>query len=628
MTSWISRSSFIASILVTLLFVGWLYVPGQSGPALLDDRSSVLVIDDLAASPQLAWDYVTGDQSGLFGRPVSMASFVLERLLLNSEVATAKRTNILLHLFNGGLLIWLFCLLFRHLAVPGYHWLALVLGAAWMLSPLLLSTVLYVVQRMAMLSATFMLLTCISFICWRLQLSRGKFSVGLLLLAMLTFCLALLAKENAVVLVPILLILECCWFQFQDDSGRTIRPLQLLTLGAIALGGLGLMIIFFVDYQGLVATYQHRYFTLEERVLTEARILWDYVAQIFYPNVQGMGLYHDDVVVSKSIHDPGSTLYALLGWGMVAMLLFALLFRQWGRYIALGVAWFLLGHSVESTVLPLELYFEHRNYFPAIGLFLLVGVLFSLAVKRWPEIKAPLLVYLACYVVWLASLTSSQVVIWSSHPLLILNNLNGHPDSFRANADMAVQMANLGEFEAAQQYSDRAFAVSTGERAGDHAIRDLALACIANRSVPAARIDELGRDDSSRPFGSVTTLLTAVRLLQDNSCPEFDRLRFADRMHEIFLDEAAVATGSAKIYSSLAILENALQRWDYAEAYTEKFLELSPDHPQGLLMQLHFATALGKVSDAEEVIARLQALNAQGKLNVGEQQTLSLYLEQ
>jgi hypothetical protein len=119
-----------------------------------------------------------------------------------------------------------------------------------------------------------------------------------------------------------------------------------------------------------------------------------------------------------------------------------------------------------------------------------------------------------------------------------------------------------------------------------------------------------------------------VRLLQDNSCPEFDRLRFADRMYEIFLDEAAVATGSPKIYSSLAILENTLQRWDYAEAYTDEFLKLSPDHPQGLLMKLHFATALGKVAEAEQVIARLQALNAQGKLNVGEQQTLSIYLEQ
>jgi tetratricopeptide (TPR) repeat protein len=613
---------------LVLLLAGWAYWPGQAGPVLLDDRSSVMVIGDLKVQPELAWDYVTGDKSGTLGRPVSMASFVLEKMFLPEGTATSKRVNIVLHLCNGVLVIGVFWLLFGHLQVPGYHYLAVVLGAAWLWSPLHVSTVLYIVQRMAMLCTTFMLLACFCYLGWRRRLLRGEFSIALLGGVGVSICLAVFAKENAVVVIPVLLLIEALWFQFDDGDGGTIRWLRLTVLGAIALGALGLALILVADYENLAAGFTHRYFTLEERLMTQGRVVWDYVGQLYAPDVLRMGLYHDDIQVSTSLHNPPVTLYAVLAWMGVVLLSLTLLFWQWGRYLVLGIGWFLLGHGVESTVLPLELYFEHRNYFPAVGLFLLPGALFALLVRRWPEIKAPLLVYLACYVIWLASLTGSQVQVWSSHPLLILNHLNAHPNSYRANADMAVQMANLGQFEAARDYSARAFAVAkAGERSGDHDIRDLALACIANQRVEPARIERLGTDNPERPFGSVVTLQTLVHLLQDSACPEFDRLGFADRMTEIFLAAESPATASANIYLGLALLEHTLQRWANADAYIDLFLNLSPDNAQGLLMKLHFNTVLGRVAAAGVARARLLELQAQGKLTVGEQQTLSLYLE-
>ncbi len=611
-----------------LLLAGWVYWPGQAGPALLDDATSVLVIGDLKQHPEMAWDFIFGDNSGPLGRPVSMVSFVLEKLLLDGSLETSKRVNILLHLCNGGLVIWLFWLLFRFIATPGYRWLALVLGAAWLLSPLYVSTVLYVVQRMAMLCTTFMLCACISYVYWREKLQRGRFSIPRLGLVGLNILLAIFAKENAVVVIPVLLLLETLWFQFAGERGEPVLWLQRITLGLIALGAVTVVVVLVADYGGLAAAFRHRYFTLDERLLTQTRVVWDYVWQLYWPDVLPMGLYHDDAVVSTSLNQPPSTKYAIAAWLGVLVLLVTLMFWRWGRYLALGIAWFLIGHSIESTVFSLELYFEHRNYFPGIGLFLLIGSVFSLLVRCWPQIKSPLLVYLACYALWLSSLTGSQVQIWSSHPLLILNNLNAHPDSFRANADMAVQMANLGQFSEAQKYSAKAFAVSAaGERSGDHDIRDLALACIANQPVESGQIQRLGSDNPERPFGSVVTLQTMVHLLQDDACPQFDRVHFADRMVEIFLEDDSSATASANIYVGLALLENTLQRWQYANAYIDLFLQLSPGNAQGLLMKLHFTRALGKVAAADEVMSTLQAMQERGQLTVGEQQTLSLYLE-
>jgi hypothetical protein len=345
-----------------------------------------------------------------------------------------------------------------------------------------------------------------------------------------------------------------------------------------------------------------------------------------------MGLYHDDVILSRSLHEPASTLYAILAWVALLSVCGVLLRWQGGRWLVFGIAWFLVGHSVESTVWSLELYFEHRNYYPAIGLALALGGLFSIIVRKWPEPRAPLLVCLGLCVVVLSAQTSSQVQIWSNRTLLIFSHLNGHPNSARANIDMAVDLARLGGVEAAHHYSKIAHAasangVSTRERSGDYEIRNLALSCIANAPVPPQLIDNLGMADPKRPLSITTNLLTMVRLLQDNRCPEFDRVRFADRMAEIYLVDNFRRKGASRIYSNLAVLENALGRYDNAYAYVEQFLALSRNNKRGLLMKLHFATALGKVDAAEEVIATLQRMDERGKLTVSEQQTLALYLE-
>ena len=87
------------------------------------------------------------------------------------------------------------------------------------------------------------------------------------------------------------------------------------------------------------------------------------------------------------------------------------------------------------------------------------------------------------------------------------------------------------------------------------------------------------------------------------------------------------AIGARRVPANLAVLENALQRYEYALAYTEQLLAMSPNDKRGLLMKLHFTTALGRPEEAEKVIARLQQMDEQGSLTVGEQQTLALYLE-
>ena len=81
----------------------------------------------------------------------------------------------------------------------------------------------------------------------------------------------------------------------------------------------------------------------------------------------------------------------------------------------------------------------------AISLFLAAG-LGSLG-ARWPPLVAPMLAWCAVYVLLLALQAGSQVQIWSSAPLLRLNHVNQHPDSFRANEEMALHLAGVGALD-------------------------------------------------------------------------------------------------------------------------------------------------------------------------------------
>ena len=232
------RVGYCLSLAIALLLVaitGWVYAPGAAGPALLDDYSNVAVIPDLRDSPELALDYVLGNKAGPLGRPVSMASFVLESMVFNRDIATSKQINIGLHLLNGCLVIWLFALLFRHIQVPGALGLAVLLGAAWLLSPLFVSTVLYVVQRMAMLAATFMLLALIAYCHWRNTILIGRFRPDLLIAVGFAFLLAIYSKENAIVLVPLLLLLETLWFEFKGANGQVVTRAKTIVLTGMAL---------------------------------------------------------------------------------------------------------------------------------------------------------------------------------------------------------------------------------------------------------------------------------------------------------------------------------------------------------------------------------------------------------
>ena len=324
--------------------------------------------------------------------------------------------------------------------------LSLLVAALWLLHPVQLSTVLYVVQRMTLLSAFFTLLGLYLYLRLRRRdLTRWK---NLALLAGAVYgctVLAVLCKENGILLPAYLLCLEFILLQGPDTTGAQRR--RILGLAALPLAAA--VAYFTWSAGGILGGYAYRPFTLGQRLLTEAGVVLDYLKIIILPRPSDFTLFHDDYPVTTGL----LTGSALIGLGGVAVLVVsAWLLRKRARLYSFAVAWFLAGQVLESTFIPLELYFEHRNYLPCFGVLLLLGAVL-LKLSAYVSSRVLAVIVLAAYPLATTAVTAVQLRLWSDPYKQAVVWAAEHPRSRRALTNL--WNVDLMYGEAAQARRDR-----------------------------------------------------------------------------------------------------------------------------------------------------------------------------
>jgi hypothetical protein len=429
----------VVAVLVLILGIV-IYLPGLAGPLLFDDKPA-LTANELVQIHGGEFDEwrvaAFSSSAGPLRRPIAMLSFAANHAIAGDfSPFGLKAVNLGIHLAIAILLFFLYRLVLDTLPsgldVPTQRLVALTAAAIWLLHPLNVSTVLYAVQRMAQLATLFVVAGLLLFMYYRRRWAQfgaptGELLATALWLLLLTLCAAL-SKENGLLLPWLLIVLEVCIFRGMW-SGQPNRWLNragwMLLLLPLAL----VLAILNVAPDILVGEYARREFTLEQRLLTQGRLLWRYLGWILLPNINDMGFQHDDIPLSTGPFAPWTTFAALLAW--VALLATALALRKRYPLLLLAILFFLVGHSMESTVLPLEMVYEHRNYLPAmlvcLGLAYCVVVPFvnSPRVGVWYPVAGMLAI--------LCMLTFFRVQSWSDELLLSQSNLAHHPQSARSN---------------------------------------------------------------------------------------------------------------------------------------------------------------------------------------------------
>jgi len=466
-----------------LLAVAWLaYWPGRTGPFLFDDFSNLAPLGDYGRIDTW-WKvvaFLTSGFAGPTGRPLALASFLLDARDWPAAPEAFKLTNVAIHLLNGALLAGLCAALARALGLARQpaRWAAVIAAGLWLLDPFWVSTTLYVVQRMAMLAATFVFAGLWGYAHGRALLAAGRkraayaWMTASLLLGTL---LATLSKENGALLPLLAWVLEALVFDRQhtaaEQGGRAFLLWRWVFVRLPALAVLAYLASFLPGlWTGATAG---RDFTPIERLLTETRIVWSYLADIWLARSHDGGLFHDDIRISTGLLLPPSTVLAALG--IVALAMFAVASR-WARHpvvAAAGVAvgFYLVGQVMESTWLQLELAFEHRNYLPAGLMFLPVGI--ALAGVSLAGVRSSFVANstadaskldLTPYKVWLAIAllalfaiqTARRADVWGKPFQQALVWAREHPDSPRAQSYLANFWSGVGNLPEAARLLDAA----------------------------------------------------------------------------------------------------------------------------------------------------------------------------
>lgn len=358
-------------LLVSLLSATyWIYSHGFTGNFKLDDFPNLYQLSYVTDLDTLLL-FISSGNAGPSGRPLALLSFVLNQPSWDIEAGPFLYTNTLIHLINGLLLAWLtYRLLRASHGESNAATAALIASALWLLHPMFASTTLYVIQRMTSLSLTFVLAGLLGYVASR-QLASTKpicSVIGMAASLVLGTVLAVLCKENGAILPVLAWLTEAVFLSKESPEGKLKRWRQALTVAPT------LVLLAYVAYKlpGLPGSYASRDFTLGERLLTEARVLIDYLRLLIAPVRSQLGLFHDDYAISHSWGSPANTLPAVLA--IIGMLSVAIIYRKKFPVLFFAVSWFFISHVMESSVFPLELYFEHRNYLPAIGLAIASGI--------------------------------------------------------------------------------------------------------------------------------------------------------------------------------------------------------------------------------------------------------------
>lgn len=375
---------------VLLIFGYILYsLPILSSWFIFDDFSNLIHLEvfnvNRPASLNSVLEYLhVATQTNLLGRPLSLLSFIPQYQDWLKTPVNFKLVNLTIHLCNTFLVYKAISFSLTNIcsSLSSNHisTIALLTAVIWCFHPLNVSTVHYIVQRMTLMSALFSLSAMILYHSY-IQRSTPASITTSILSALGIHCiiwLGILSKENAVLTYPLLMLITLCSSRITKNKHILFKWL-LIYLPLL----IGLISFIFLYDKLLVHGYIGRDFTITERILTETRVVLFYIWQMIVPIPDHYSLFHDHFVLSESIFNPINTLFALAAWAVIFLSLFIIRNTVW-RFAWL---WFLISHLLESTVIPLELVFEHRNYIAMLGPLMLINYYIVLAANKWTTAK-------------------------------------------------------------------------------------------------------------------------------------------------------------------------------------------------------------------------------------------------
>jgi len=638
------------------------YAPGMAGGWVFDDFPNI--VDNPAIhitegqSTLAAWvNSALSSPSSFLRRPLASLTFSLNWYIGNGDALPFKITNILIHLLNG---LLLFCMLRALLQLLGLQRgdlaarangnlprvergdiafdqagatrLALIISAAWMLLPINLMAVLYVVQRMESLCQVFILAGLWAYLHGRWMMltashsSQDRKGLALAISGIaLGAGLGLTSKETAVLLPVFAFLAEWIVLRFAraapaphlppDGSEQPTQDHRLwwtftVTLFVPALLGF----VWLLRAALRPSSWAGRDFNLVQRLLTEPRVLVDYLHWTLFPNPTVLSLYHDEIVVSTGLLTPWTTLCAIIF--LAALIVLAVRLRNRQPLVSLGIGWFFAAQLLTATIIPLELVYEQRMYFGSIGVLLAVGA--WLLGLRW-KIALPILrgFLVTIALLWFALVTHLRAQDWSNPLRLAIAEANDHPTSERAVYEAGRLLLIASDYQpgrtrdAALKYLQNAAGIPSSSVLPDQAL--IMLVDHGQQGDDQAFWDSMVQKLRDQPTGqeNISALISLTQCYKNGFC-KFDVTQL-ERAYQAVLSRPHTI---ARLNGAYATFQRDILHNDVlAEQYMALAVSGDPSESAYRIDLAALYVRNGQTDKAREQIDALKRLNYAGRID-------------
>jgi tetratricopeptide (TPR) repeat protein len=236
------------------------------------------------------------------------------------------------------------------------------------------------------------------------------------------------------------------------------------------------------------------------------------------------------------------------------------------RLIAFGIFWFFLTLSVESSIIPLHVIFEHRVYLPSTGAFIAVSTAASIFSRRGKGKKAFMAV--AMIVITFSAATYVRNEVWRTEISLWEDAVRKYPLNVRAYSNLSDAYHVKGMLDEAVQSYIKAIALAPD---APQAHNNLALVYIEKGMVEKAveHYKEALRLDPENPHRH-------TRL--GNAYMEMEMAEKAVKHFETAVslnpDDASAHNKLGVVYQSRGLLDKAIEHYRLAA-------EIEPRDPTG-----------------------------------------------
>lgn len=440
MKKFITSNWFLFLVFAAAAFV--LYSRSFSGAWLMDDYSVIVNNPDIKSFSGFL-------HNSYPGRPLREITFLLDYSLFGLQPLGYHFQDVFWHLVNGFLLYLLAWKIGRNRPV------ALFSALLFLVHPVLVEVVVNTSHRKDSLALAFCLLAFYAYRGWRQADSRRLLAAAL---AVVCFGLALTAKQNAVALIPFLVLYELF---YRDVRKRLPVIAGVVGLGVLAFAG---WLVFLANSPAALAALKPGmrklgYLGEVGPALYYQTVLksWAFLAgKLVWPSDLGMDYWFS---LPTSLADPW-VLAALL---LVTLTIAGLVWSYWRKSLLfLPLAWLTVFWLPTSNLFGQFAYFAADRYWyaPSVGAFVLAGAglwVLTRGQRTWFWSAAgPLLLVLAV-------LTWVQQGYWHDEKTFYTRLQQLNPESSEAAMGLGNIHLLQGDLSEARRQYDKALELVPGD---------------------------------------------------------------------------------------------------------------------------------------------------------------------